>query len=217
MLLPSDLLSRVTLRSLWCPETPALELVQQCGLLRGCRLFGPPRTVTWKRSLAAGRGCVRSPAARPRSTANQRPEPAGAAAPAPKQAAGETLPRLGAELGARVGTCVPWLEPGSPGRMSHRRVRLSFGWGARDRGPKRCWATGKTSDRSSTRHNLVSGDHVRGCHCPVTSLKHRDSHLNCSSTSQRIPEAKPLQKSALLNHHTNSIWILLTPFYRLGN
>lgn len=217
MLLPSGLLSGITPCSLWCPETPALELVQQCGLLRGCRLFGPPRTVTWARSLAAGRGCVRSPAARPQSTANQRPEPAGAAAPAPKQAAGETRPRLGAEPGARVGTCVPWLEPGTPGRMSHRRVRLGFGWGARDHGPKRCWETGKTSDPSNTRHNLVSEDHVRGRQCPVTSLKHLDSHPNCGSTSLRIPEAKPLQNSALRNRHTNSIWALLTLFYKLGN
>lgn len=146
MLPPLDLLSWVTRSSLWCPGTSALEFAATMWLIEGLPALWAAPTVTCTRSLAAGRGCVSSPAARPRFIANQCPEPAGAAAQTPEQASREARRRLGAEPCAGDGTCVPWQGPGTPGRMSHRRVRQGFGWGARDRGPKRCWATGKTSD-----------------------------------------------------------------------
>lgn len=60
----------------------------------------------------------------------------------------------GAGPGGWDGTCGPWLEAGAERRMSHRRVRLSYGWGARDHRPG-VWDDWK--DGSPDRHVPCAG------------------------------------------------------------
>lgn len=73
----------------------------------------------------------------------------------PSRETGGARPGQGAGPGGWDGTCGPWLEAGAERRMSHRRVRLSYGWGARDHRPG-VWDDWK--DGSPDRHVPCAGD-----------------------------------------------------------
>jgi hypothetical protein len=117
-------------------------------------------------------------AARWRGTTNQRAEPAGAAASILEPDSGEASPERGAGPGSEDGTCVPWQKPRTQRRMSRRRVSFCYGWGACDRGLRRCTVTGKTSGPAyalcGETPSSISGSCER-LPLSVTHLNHPDS------------------------------------------